>query len=192
MPRPVILASSSPRRRMLLQELVPQFTIVVADIDESPQPAEGPMDLAERLAREKAMAVLARHPEALIIGGDTVVFLGDQVMGKPSDRDDAIWMLETLSGKTHCVCTGVCVATNDQIRSSRDVTTVTFRTISREEIEKYVDSGEPMDKAGAYAIQGGAAQFVQSVAGSSSNVVGLPVELLRKMLEEVGAIPIVQ
>lgn len=201
----LILASQSPRRKELLTQVllelqrIPDFEIIVADIDESPHPSEAPEKYAERMAHEKATAVLkmlgdkqlhqqpATSEAQLIIAADTIVVLDDQILGKPKDADDAKLMLQNLSGKTHSVMTGICLlepATSDQRPAtiSHITTNVTFRKLSEKEITDYIATGEPMDKAGAYAIQGGAKNFVTKIEGSWSNVVGLPTEWLKGRL----------
>lgn len=181
----MILASASPRRRELLRELVPEFESAVSEVDEESQTKEDPWHTAEHLAEAKALAVLSMRPEVRVIGGDTVVAVkndGWEQLAKPATFDEACEMLRRLSGREHVVITGVCVASADGVRTASETTRVAFRRLSEEEIREYVATGEPMDKAGAYAIQGGAAGFVESVDGSVSNVVGLPLELLKGML----------
>ena len=190
---PVVLASASPRRRELLSELVPSFEVRVSDVDEDVLTTDDPWATAEALALAKARAVAAGSPEALVIGGDTVVALpasGHSApfvqLAKPFDADDARRMLRELSGKEHAVITGVALVSPDGDRVKCDTTWVRFKVLCDEEINAYVATEEPMDKAGAYAIQGGAAGFVEGIEGSRSNVIGLPVEMLREMLEEMG------
>jgi septum formation protein len=182
MDRPVVLASGSPRRRELLARLIPDFEVVVADVDEEALTVEDPFETAERLAQAKAFAVVLLRPEALVIGADTVVTLDGEQYAKPRDAADARRMLRALSGRTHVVATGVCVAEPKGTRVFHDRTFVTFRDLTDEEIAAYVATGEPMDKAGAYAIQGGAAGFVSRRDGSESNVIGLPLERLEHHL----------
>lgn len=179
----LILASSSPRRRELLSQLGVSFLVQGADIDESVQPGEPPARYVERLAREKAAAVAARSPGALVLAADTTVVRDDEILGKPQDVADAERMLTSLAGRAHEVLTGIAV--DGPARASRVVRTeVRFRSLSREEIAWYARSGEPLDKAGAYALQGAAGAFITGIQGSPSNVVGLPlaetVELLRQ------------
>lgn len=183
---PVILASGSPRRQVLLAEIFPNFEVLVADVDESPIEGESPWELAERLAEKKAQAVSLLRPDALVVGGDTVVTYeedGWQLLAKPTDEEDASRMLRTLSGRNHKVVTGLSLVWPGGIWTASDTSTVSFRELTDEEIQAYVATGEPMDKAGSYAIQGGAAPFVETVEGSISNIVGLPVELLRSRLQ---------
>ena len=186
----LILASGSPRRRELLERAEISFTAVSADIPEVRQHGETPAQFARRLAREKAEAVLQRleTPAATkILGADTIVVADDAVLGKPRDDDDGARMLALLSGREHRVITAVCLLIRDEAGAVqadvRDATTVVhFRQLTEAEIESYVRTGEPRDKAGAYAIQGGAAGFVNAIDGDYDNVVGLPVKLVRQML----------
>jgi len=185
---PVVLASGSPRRRELLSKVCPKFEVVVADVDESPIAGESPWELAERLAEKKARAVVELRPGALVIGGDTVVAYqeGDwQMLAKPIDEASACQMLRCLSGRSHKVITGFSLAWSHGTITQSDTSTVTFRDLTIDEIRAYVATGEPMDKAGSYAIQGGAAPFVVSVEGSISNIVGLPLEALTEALRAV-------
>jgi septum formation protein len=192
----LVLASASPRRRELLRNAGLSFTVQPADIDETPLVGEPPRDCAERLAREKALAVFRTQPKNYVLGADTIVVIDDRILGKPRDADDAARMLRLLSGRTHAVITGVClvspaascqppVASKTKIAS--ETTLVTMCEISDAEIRDYVATGEPMDKAGGYAIQGIASRWIPRIAGDYSNVVGLPVALVYKMLREVGA-----
>jgi len=173
---PVVLASASPRRIELLKGIIDEFAVCPADIDETPEPGETPRDTARRLAAAKAHAVARNHPNALVIGADTVVELNGESLAKPIDAQDAVRMLEELSGNTHRVVTAVCLVAGLKEDLFDVSTEVTFRNLSDEEIQAYVASGEPMDKAGAYAIQGGAQPFAVNVKGSLSNVIGFPVE----------------
>jgi septum formation protein len=178
----LILASSSPRRRELLTEAGIAFTVHPADIDETHRPGESPIDFTQRLAREKAEAIFAKHPEATVLGADTVVVCDEEILGKPSDETDAARMLKKLSGRDHQVITGVALVSLSGTQTHVETTIVTMREISEEEIKKYIATGEPMDKAGAYAIQGAAAAFISKIEGDYSNVVGLPVKLVQQML----------
>ena len=177
---PVILASASPRRAELLAKAGVAFDRCPADIDESMLSEEPPIDYVQRLAETKARA--AWRPGTRSLGADTVVVLGGEVLGKPSDERDARRMLRCLSGQCHSVLTGVAVFDGDVMESTCEETRVWFRTLSDREIGDYVASGEPLDKAGAYGIQGGAGRFVERIDGSYSNVVGLPVEVAVAML----------
>jgi septum formation protein len=193
----IVLASASPRRQELLRAAGIAFTVQAADINETPLAGEGPRECAERLAREKALSVARGRPESWILGADTIVVVDELILGKPRDADDAIRMLRALSGRTHAVITGVClvgpvasgqwsVASNTKTAS--ETTRVTFSDVSDDEIREYVAGGEPMDKAGAYAIQGMAARWIPRIEGDYSNVVGLPVALVYRMLRERGVL----
>lgn len=182
---PVVLASGSPRRRELLKRLISDFEVVVADVDEEALTVTDPFETAERLAEAKAQAVAPLRPGALVIGADTVVALDGEQFAKPRDAADARRMLRTLSGRTHVVATGVCLLQPKATMVFHDRTLVAFRELSEAEIADYVATGEPMDKAGAYAIQGGAAGFVARREGSESNVIGLPLEALEAALPQV-------
>lgn len=189
MPAQIVLASASPRRRALLHATGLRFHVDAADVPEVQEPNEEPAVFAQRLAREKARAVAARHPRAVVLGADTIVVIDGQVLGKPRHAADARRMLQQLSGRAHQVMTAVAIIQAEGITDELiEITNVTFRVIDGEEIDAYVASGEPFDKAGAYAIQGGAAGFVTRIDGSYSNVVGLPVEaLLDRLREHAGA-----
>lgn len=178
----LILASASPRRRELLTTAGIEHVVDAANVDETPHAGEAPAAYAERLARAKAAAVAARHPETPVLGADTVVVIDDTILGKPVDAADARRMLTLLSGREHVVLTAVAVARRGLVRSSVAETSVVMRHISGPEIDDYVATGEPMDKAGAYAIQGGAAGFVRSVFGDFDTVVGLPIAVVRRLL----------
>ena len=179
----LILASGSPRRATLLRGAGLDFEIIVPDIDETPLPDEAPDAYVMRTAREKAESIEAA--DAVILAADTAVVDGNRILGKPADADDAAGMLRALSGRTHDVMTGVCLRLSDRTECFHIETRVTFRNLSEEEITAYVAGGEPMDKAGAYAIQGGAEKMVRRVEGSYSNVVGLP---LCEVIERLGDI----
>jgi len=158
------------------------FEIEPSNIHEAPLPDETALQYAQRLARDKATAVLARHPDALVLGADTVVVVDQHLLEKPADAEDAARMLRLVSGRTHQVITGVCVAAAGFERAEAEVTLVTFTTMSESEISEYIASGEPMDKAGAYGIQGMASRWVERIEGDYFNVVGLPVARLYRML----------
>ena len=177
----LVLASASPRRRELLRNAGILFDVQPAHIPEGPVPGEQARDCAERLAREKAMAVAKHRPGDVVLGADTVVAVGGQILGKPVDSADAVRMLRMLSGREHQVITGVCVVANGQSSVASETTAVTMSEISENEIADYVATGEPMDKAGAYAIQGIASRWIPRIEGDYSNVVGLPVALVRRM-----------
>ncbi len=186
----LVLASASPRRQELLHNAGIPFTVQPADVDETPLAGESPRECAERLAREKALAVSQVRPDDLILGADTIVVVDEIILGKPVDADDAARMLRLLSGRVHRVITGVCFvepAAAGQAplaRTASETTRVTMSAISDEEIHTYVATGEPMDKAGAYAIQGIASRWIPRIEGDYSNVVGLPVALVYRMLRE--------
>ena len=183
----LILASQSPRRKQLMELFHIPFTVRVADIDETMDPCKPAYDEVARVALLKAKAV-ARQPEDIVIAADTIVVCDGQILGKPVDEDDAIRMLQLLSGRDHQVMTGLCVLQGDRQEVCTEVTDIHFRDLRREEILCYVNSGEPMDKAGAYGIQGGAALFAEKMVGDYYNVMGLPVcrlgMILNKMREE--------
>jgi len=181
----LVLASASPRRRRLLALAGLDFEVVPAEVDESPRPDEGPADQVRRLAQAKAGQIGQSRPADWILAADTLVVLGNLVLGKPGDRTEAAEMLARLSGKTHEVLTGYCLFNKALDRGHIDFcrSEVEFRNLTGRDIEKYLDSGEPLGKAGAYAIQGRGAGLVKRVSGSYTNVVGLPlaeiIELLR-------------
>ena len=185
----MILASQSPRRIELMREAGFDVTVIPADIDETPLPDETPFALVERLARTKAAAVAASHgePGEIVVAADTIVTLDGEILGKPHDKADAHRMLRELSGRTHQVATGACIARagGDGLcaRSFVEVTDVTFYELSDDEIDAYVASGEPMDKAGAYGIQGARGRMlVRGIEGDFYNVVGLPIARLAREL----------
>jgi septum formation protein len=220
----LVLASASPRRQELLRSAGISFVVQPADIDETPLTGEAPRDCAERLAREKALAVWrvrakdARsddaRPQDVVLGADTIVVIDETILGKPADAEDAARMLRLLSGRTHRVITGVCVvgpadsgqlpvtsrstsrnvsdgngaADRPPLTSASQTTLVTMNELSDEEIRDYVATGEPMDKAGAYAIQGMASRWIPRIEGDYSNVVGLPVALVYRMLHDRGVV----
>ena len=173
----LVLASRSPRRAELLRAAGIEFIIRTADIDETPLPDEAASDYVVRLAREKALEV-SRSSDEVILGADTTVVLGSEIMGKPLDAHDASRMLRALAGRRHEVLTGICLLHGDAVLSDLARTWVWIAPLSDEEIAEYVASGEPMDKAGGYAIQGLASRFVERIDGPYSNVVGLPVALV--------------
>ena len=193
----LVLASASPRRQELLRNAGIPFVVRPTDIPEVPQEGEAPRAFAERLAREKALAVFREHPDDFILGADTIVVVDAQVLGKPRDGADAARMLRLLSGRRHQVMTGVCLVGTqlgtenwklgtgfEDIRSETSL--VTMDALTDDDIRAYVSTGEPMDKAGAYAIQGRASRWVSRIEGDYFNVMGLPVSLVYKMLRERG------
>jgi septum formation protein len=180
----VVLASQSPRRRQLLTLIGVPHEVRPADIDERYLPGEEPRAHAERLAREKAVAVHER--DAVVIGSDTIVVVDGDVLGKPNDADDAARMLRRLSGRSHVVMTAVAVAWHGRVESEVEEAGVTFHPLSDAEIASYVRTGEPMDKAGAYGIQGYGATIVQRVDGDYFAVMGLPLQRLVRVLRRLG------
>ena len=181
----IILASASPRRRELLEGLGVKPEICPAQGEENVDPALSPEETVKALALQKALEVQSRR-EGLILAADTVVELDGEILGKPKDRQDAIRMLRGLSGRAHSVYTGVALLRNGQRRVAAERTQVFFRALSEREILAYVDSGEPMDKAGAYGIQGLASLFVERLEGDYFNVMGLPLCLVGRLLQEFG------
>ena len=181
----LILASASPRRQALLALLPYVFTVLPSEAEETIDPASSPEDNVRRLAQGKADAVAAAHPNAVVLGCDTVVAVGGEILGKPTDQADAARMLRTLSGREHAVYTGVCIAAPGERRVFCERTAVFFRPIGEDELAWYVGTGEPMDKAGAYGIQGRGALFVEGICGDYNNVVGLPVCRLYQELRAV-------
>ena len=183
----LVLASASPRRQELLSNAGIPFEVQPADISEEPLRGEQAKDCAERLAREKAQAVAKHRPQETVLGADTVVAIDNQILGKPTGPADAIRMLRTLSGREHQVITGVCLVVSGRWSVASEITTVTMCEITEKEIADYVATREPMDKAGAYAIQGIASRWIPRIEGDYSNVVGLPVALVWRMLQEATA-----
>jgi septum formation protein len=213
----LVLASASPRRQELLRNAGVSFVVQPADVDETPLEGESARACAERLAREKALAVWRKRPQDVVLGADTVVVVDDTILGKPSNAADAIRMLRMLSGRMHRVITGVCLVRsgargqlpvvterasghaagktaeaqrneNPELECASEMTLVTMSDILDDEIRAYVATGEPMDKAGAYAIQGMASRWIPRIEGDYSNVVGLPVALVYRMLLELHAL----
>ncbi len=180
----LVLASASPRRQELLRNAHIPFEVQPAHINEEPLPNEPAKACAERLAREKAQAIAQKRPNDAVLGADTVVVIDHQILNKPVDAADATRMLRLLSGRTHQVITGVCLAVRDGHEVASETTSVTMSEISEEEIAAYVATGEPMDKAGAYAIQGIASRWIPRIEGDYSNVVGLPVARVYRMLQQ--------
>jgi septum formation protein len=206
----LVLASASPRRQELLRNAGIEFTVQPADIDESPLQEERSRECAERLAREKALAVWKTRPQDVVLGADTIVVVGETILNKPVNAVDAARMLRLLSGRTHEVITGVCVVSpvaglnsttrergknaqseirfqqlrteNSELRIASESTLVTMNSIPEDEIQEYIATGEPMDKAGAYAIQGRASRWIPRIEGDYPNVVGLPIALVYRML----------
>ncbi|WP_404363846.1 Maf family protein [Marinobacter sp.] len=186
--RPIILASASPRRAELLNQLGLRFSVCPVNIDETPGPGESAAHYVERLAREKAAAglALAATPDSLVIGSDTSVVQGDTILGKPANEEQAGLMLSGLSGRCHRVMTAVALAGPHGCHARLVTTEVRFRSLAEEEIRAYCRTGEPMDKAGAYGIQGKGGVFVDRLWGSYSAVVGLPLEETAGLLADAG------
>jgi septum formation protein len=200
----LVLASASPRRQELLRNAGIEFTVQPADVDENPLPDEPPRDCAERLAREKALAVWKTRPQDAVLGADTIVVVDACILNKPMDAADAARMLRRLSGRTHEVITGVCLVkpaapdrlpavsrrhengyakeTALQVEVTSQSTLVTMSALLENEIQEYIATGEPMDKAGAYAIQGRASRWIPRIEGDYTNVVGLPVAFVYRLL----------
>ncbi len=198
----LVLASASPRRQELLRSAGIAITVQPTNIPEVPLNGEAPKAFAQRLAREKAWAIFKQRPHEFVLGADTIVVVDKQILGKPKDAADAARMLRLLSGRSHQVITGVCLmgpksgtasAENPGAKPETslgdvrcETTIVHVATLSEEEIRAYVASGEPMDKAGAYAIQGMASRWIPRIEGDYANVVGLPIALVYRMLKESG------
>jgi septum formation protein len=179
---PLTLASSSPRRRQLLEMLGIPVRVVAPHIPEVRRPVETPVDYVERLAREKALAVQGR----LVLGADTTVVVRDEVLEKPVDADDALRMLGKLQGRTHQVVTSVALVHGERIHQATDVTNVAFRRMTDDFLRAYIATGEPMDKAGAYGIQGYGAALVERIDGDFFSVMGLTLRLVLKLMEDAG------
>ncbi len=185
---PLILASASPRRAELMRNAAIAFTVEPAHVPEQPFPNEKPVDYAQRLARDKARAIHTRHPDSAVLGADTVVVVDEHLLEKPRDQHDAARMLRLLSARSHQVITGVCLVAPGFERSEAEITQVAFSPLSEDEIAYYVQTGEPMDKAGAYAIQGIASRWVERIEGCYFNVVGLPLPRVYRMLRAAEAV----
>ncbi len=183
----VVLASASPRRAEILQTVGWPFEILAVEIDESRRETENAATYVERLALSKAEAARSQRTEAMIVAADTVVLIEGQILGKPHDHEDARRMLRLLQDRWHQVLTGVALISNEtiQTKTAHEVTEVEFAAMTEEEISWYVSTGEPMDKAGAYAIQGLGARFIKGISGDYFNVVGLPVRLLYELIGSV-------
>jgi len=185
----IILASQSPRRRQLLGQMgLEDFTILVPQADESYDETASPQEIVSSICRKKAIAAreLAQDSEAILITADTMVFLDGLRLGKPHSEEEAFAMLRALSGRAHHVCTGVTVCRGERLDTRCETTEVVFRPLTYGEILSYIRSGEPMDKAGAYGIQGKAGLFVSGIVGDYFNVMGLPIHLLGQMLADFG------
>ena len=182
---PIILASQSPRRIQLLGEITDEFQVIPSEVEEVFSGDRTPGDNAVAIAREKAQWVADRNPNHCVLGADTIVVLNDEIIGKPEDEEQAYKILKRLSGKIHSVITGVALV-GDDVLEEACVSTVSIKPLTNQEIYSYIQSGEPMDKAGAYAIQGKGAFMVKAYEGSFSNIVGLPLETVRKLLNLAG------
>lgn len=184
----LVLASASPRRQEILRNAGIPFEVQVANVDETVRHGESPRECVQRLAREKARVVAAQRSRDFVLGADTIVVVDGEILGKPRNGEDAVHMLGLLRGREHEVITGVCLIAPDGTEEVRsEVTRVKVGEISEDEIREYVRSGEPMDKAGAYAIQGIASRWIPRIEGDYFNVVGLPMALVWRMLKERGA-----
>lgn len=179
----IILASASPRRRELMSVITPDFTAVSIDADETlPQGIEA-LTASEFLAEIKAAAAFEIYPDDVVIGCDTTVICGDEILGKPKDKEECRQFMNMLSGRTHQVATGCCIISKGEKFSFTEVTDVTFRQLTAEEIEEYISTDEPYDKAGGYGIQGKAALLIEKINGDYFNVVGLPLSRLNQVLK---------
>ncbi len=182
----VVLASSSPRRRELLTLIGIPHTVRAADIDETPLPSEAPRPHAERLARGKTLAIAEQDRDAVVVGADTIVVVDGDILGKPRDERDAAIMLRRLAGRSHVVLTAVAVAWRGRLVSDVESVDVTFRTLSDADISRYIATREPMDKAGAYGIQGFGATIVERVDGDYFAVMGLALGLMVRLMAQLG------
>lgn len=183
---PIVLASGSPRRKQLLEMLRIPFRVIPPDVDEHVLPGEKPEAYVTRLSRAKAQAVVSLAGDDLVLAADTTVVIENDILGKPESPADAVRMLERLQGRTHEVLTAVAVAQNGRLEQALDVSRVTFRPINRQTLEEYVATGEPLDKAGAYAIQGLGAPLIERVEGDFFGVMGLPLRLALDLLAKFG------
>jgi septum formation protein len=184
--KPIVLASGSPRRKQLLEMLRIPFRVIAPDVDEHVLPGERPDAYVTRLSRSKAQAVVALAANDVILAADTTVVIDNEILGKPVSPADAVRMLERLQGRTHQVLTSVVVAENGRLEQALDVSRVTFRPNDRRTLEEYVATGEPLDKAGAYAIQGLGAPLIERVEGDFFGVMGLPLRLALDLLAKFG------
>lgn len=181
----IILASGSPRRKELLELAGIEFTVASADVDETLPEGISPRQAVELLSKKKAVYIGKKYPDCIVIGADTVVSSGNRILGKPVDFGDAVDMIMSLSGKTHKVYTGVYICGGGFDAGFSESTEVIFYPVSQKEAEDYVKTGEPMDKAGAYAIQGKGTVMIKEIKGDYNNVVGLPVAKLKRILEKL-------
>ena len=185
--RSFILASGSPRRKQLLKKIIPDFKVISSDAEELKSHSGGPLTLVQENAKKKAIPVAANNPSCWVLGADTLVFYQKEILCKPKDLDEAVEMLSFLSGKTHEVATGVSLQCNEIniVKTFSETSSVTFKPISKQEIRLYFKEVNPLDKAGAYAIQTNSDMIIDGFVGSYSNVVGLPLESLGKVLKEL-------
>ena len=181
---PLVLASGSPRRSEILTSVGWQFTKIVPNIDESEREGERPEDYVQRLAKEKADAVSHRYPGSIVLAADTTVVIDNQIIGKPFDLDDARRMIRMLSGRWHDVLTGVAISRDGQIDVDMERTGVKFAKMDDREVEFLARMGDPLDKAGAYAVQAQAALFIEQIKGDYWNVVGLPINLVYRLIKK--------
>ena len=184
----IILASKSPRRKQLLSMMGLEFTVQTADIDETMDPSQTPAHEVAAVSARKAEKIAALHPQDVIVSADTIVVIDGKILGKPKDEQDAARMLRLLSGRTHTVYTGLTVHANGKANTQVVSTGVTFRDLSNAEIAAYIETKEPMDKAGSYAVQGFFARYIDGLKGSYANVMGLPVHLVYQELKKLGAL----
>ena len=181
---PILLASGSPRRSEILTSVGWEFIKAVPDIDESERQGESPEDYVQRLAEEKAESIAAQYPDSIVLAADTTVVIDGQIIGKPADLDDARRMLKMLSGRWHDVLTGVAVKQDGSIVIGMERTGVKFSAMSNAEVEFLARMGDPLDKAGAYAVQAQAALFIEQIRGDYWNVVGLPIGLVYRLVKK--------
>lgn len=186
----LILASKSPRRKELLKQISIPFVVVVSDAEEVSGNSWTPAALVVENAKRKARAVAEKYPDSPVLGADTVVSSEGKIFGKPKDKDEARKMLTALSGKMHEVTTGLALINRNEIRTTSVTTKVFFDTMTKADIDAYIATEEPMDKAGAYAIQGKAARFIEKIEGSYSNVVGLPLNALIQLSKDLNLFPL--
>ena len=184
----IILASKSPRRKQLLSMMGLEFTVQTADIDETMDPSQTPAHEVAAVSARKAEKIAALHLQDVIVSADTIVVIDGKILGKPKDEQDAARMLRLLSGRTHTVYTGLTVHADGKANTQVVSTGVTFRDLSDAEIAAYIETKEPMDKAGSYAVQGFFARYIEGLKGSYANVMGLPVHLVYQKLKELGAV----
>ncbi len=185
----LILASKSPRRLELLKQITSEFEVVPSSVKEEIDYGLRPEENARLLARAKAEDVASKYPECWVIGADTLVTLHQEILGKPEDAVDAQRMLRRLSGKEHRVATGICVVGPEKTLDKSITSKVRFKSLTEEEILNYIQTGEPMDKAGAYAIQGEGSFMIREFSGSKTNIIGLPIDELKTLLQKTGYLP---